>query len=180
MRMDNRQEKKAADILSSYSEPQLQKMFEKYGEVTNAKTLAKTIATQRNVTTIKTISQFKEAIKNIIKGNPNKYLAQVFQALRIEVNDEMNSLKEMLEQSIALLKPGGRIAIISFHSLEDRIVKFFFKYGTFEEAEKDDVFGKSPETFLKIITKKPIVPGNAELKINPRSGSAKLRIAEKK
>jgi 16S rRNA (cytosine1402-N4)-methyltransferase len=180
MRMDNRQQLTAADILKTFSELQLQKMFEKYGEVTNAKTLARTIVAQRKIAAIKTISQFKEAIKNIVKGNPNKYLAQVFQALRIEVNDEMGSLREMLEQSARVLKPGGRIAIISFHSLEDRMVKNFFKQGTFEEKDNDDVFGRREETSLKIITRKPIVAGNAELKNNTRSRSAKLRIAEKK
>lgn len=180
MRMDSRQQTTAADIIRQFSELQLQKMFEKYGEVTNAKTLARTIAGQRNIAAIKTISQLKETIKNVVKGNPSKYLAQVFQALRIEVNDEMGALKEMLEQSIAVLNPGGRIAVISFHSLEDRMVKTFFKQGTFEETGTDDVFGRKPETALKIITRKPIIPGNAELKNNSRSRSAKLRIAEKK
>ena len=180
MRMDNRQTLTAADVIKQFPELQLQKMFEKYGEVTNAKTLAKTIVAQRSIAAIKTISQFREAIKKVVKGNPNKYLAQVFQALRIEVNDEMGALKEMLEQSVAVLKPGGRIAVISFHSLEDRMVKNFFKQGTFEEVQPDDVFGIRPETSLKIITKKPILPGKAEQKINTRSRSAKLRIAEKK
>ncbi len=180
MRMDNRQTTTAADIIRQFSELQLHKMFEKYGEVTNAKTLAKTIVAKRSVAPIKTIGQFKETIKSIVHGNPNKYLAQVFQALRIEVNDEMGSLKEMLEQSVKVLKPGGRIAIISFHSLEDRLVKNFFKQGTFEEIEEDDVYGTKPETSLKIITRKPIVPGNEEQKLNTRSRSAKLRIAEKK
>lgn len=180
MRMDNRQQLTAADVLKSFSELQLQKMFEKYGEVTNAKTLAKTIIVQRTISAFKTISQFKEAIKHIVKGNPNKYLAQVFQALRIEVNDEIGSLKEMLEQSVQVLKPGGRIAVISFHSLEDRMVKQFFKQGTFDEKENDDVFGRPEETSLKIITRKPIIAGSTELKTNSRSRSAKLRIAEKK
>ncbi len=180
MRMDKRQELTAADILKSLSELQLQKMFEKYGEVTNAKTLAATIIKQRQVAAIKTISQFKEAIKNVVKGNPNKYLAQVFQALRIEVNDEIGALKEMLEQSVKVLKPGGRIVIISFHSLEDRVVKNFFKQGSFDDVINEDVFGRKKESSLKIITKKPIIPGNSELKENSRSRSAKLRIAEKK
>lgn len=180
MRMDNRQELTAAAILKTFSELQLQKMFEKYGEVTNAKTLARTIVEQRAIAAIKTISQFKESIKNIVKGNPNKYLAQVFQALRIEVNDEMGALREMLEQSVNVLKPGGRIAIISFHSLEDRMVKNFFKQGTLDEKENEDVFGRREEPKLKIITRKPIIPGDAELKNNSRSRSAKLRIAEKK
>jgi 16S rRNA (cytosine1402-N4)-methyltransferase len=115
-----------------------------------------------------------------VKGNPNKYFAQVFQALRIEVNDEMGALREMLTQTVEVLKPGGRVAIITFHSLEDREVKTFFKNGTFEEPEVDDVFGTKAESPLRIISKKPIVAGEQELKLNPRSRSAKLRIAEKK
>jgi 16S rRNA (cytosine1402-N4)-methyltransferase len=180
MRMDTRQQKTAADIIQTFSEQQLHKLFEQYGEVTNAKTLARTIVAQRNMTVIKTIDQLKQAIKNVVKGNPNKYLAQVFQALRIEVNDEMGALKEMLQQSVEVLKPGGRIAVITFHSLEDRLVKNFFKQGAFEEPAVDDVYGGRPETVLEVITRKPVVPGDAELKNNTRSRSAKLRIAAKK
>ena len=180
MRMDNRQPITAAKILESYSEKQLQLIFEKYGEVTNAKTLAKTIVTQRSIAPIKTINQFKQAIHQIVKGNPNKYHAKVFQALRITVNDEMTSLKEMLEQCIGLLKPGGRVVLITFHSLEDRIVKNFFRNGSNEEVEADDVFGTRPNSQLEIISKKPMVASDQEIKSNSRSRSAKLRIAEKK
>jgi 16S rRNA (cytosine1402-N4)-methyltransferase len=180
MRMDPRQPITAATILQTFTEQQLHKLFEQYGEVTNAKTLARTIVARRNMAPIKTISQFKEAVKNDVKGNPNKYFAQVFQALRIEVNDEMGALKDMLQQSASVLKPGGRIAVISFHSLEDRMVKNYFKQGSFGEVETDDVYGGRPESIFNIITKKPILPGAAEQKTNPRSRSAKLRIAEKK
>ncbi len=180
MRMDNRQSLTAADVLNKYTELQLHKIFEKYGEVSNSKTLAKTITEQRSIAVIKTISQFKQAIQHIVKGNPNKYFAQVFQALRIEVNDEMGALKEMLQQSLSVLKPGGRIAVISFHSLEDRLVKNFFKQGSFEEMIIDDVYGTKKENPFKILTKKPIIPDTKELKENPRSRSAKLRIACKK
>ena len=180
MRMDTRQTTTAADVLNKYTEAQLHKIFEKYGEVTNSKTLAKTIVDQRSITMIKTISQFKQAVHQIVKGNPNKYFAQVFQALRIEVNDEMGALKEMLEQSLLVLKPGGRIAVITFHSLEDRMVKNFFKQGSFDEVKEDDVYGRKQESPFLMLTKKPIVPGDKELKDNPRSRSAKLRIAEKK
>jgi 16S rRNA (cytosine1402-N4)-methyltransferase len=180
MRMDNRQTTTAANVLQTYSEQQLHKLFEKYGEVTNAKTLAKVIVQQREIAPFTTINRFKQAVQQIVKGNPNKYFAQVFQALRIEVNDEMGALKNMLEQSVASLKPGGRIAIITFHSLEDRMVKNFFKQGSFEEQEIDDVYGTRPQSPLKVISKKPIIPSQAELKINNRSRSAKLRIAEKK
>lgn len=179
MRMDNRQTTTAADILNTYDEAKLHKLFEKYGEVTNSKTLAKTIVEQRAIAPFKMISTFKQSLQAIVKGNPNKYFAQVFQALRIEVNDEMKALEEMLEQAIAVLSPGGRLAVISFHSLEDRIVKNFFKYGMSEEPEADDVFGTRPKSPLKLVTKKPITASPAELKMNSRSRSAKLRVAEK-
>jgi 16S rRNA (cytosine1402-N4)-methyltransferase len=179
MRMDQRQSKTAFEVVSTYDEQQLHKLFEKYGEVTNAKTLAKTIVEIRKVTSMKTIESFKNALRGIVKGNPNKYFAQVFQALRIEVNDELGALREMLQQVPPLLKPGGRVAIITFHSLEDRLVKNFFRRGTFEEAEENPFTMTQQVNELKIITKKPITPGEKEMKQNPRSVSAKLRVAEK-
>lgn len=180
MRMDQRQALTAAAILKNFSEQQLHKMFEKYGEVTNAKTLAKTIVSQRAHTPIRTINEFKTAVHTIVKGNPQKYFAQVFQALRIEVNDELGALKELLQQSVSVLKPGGRIAIITFHSLEDRIVKSFFRDGTFEDTAIDDVYGHRFENPFKVITKKPVTATEKEIKANTRSRSAKLRIAEMK
>lgn len=179
MRMDKRQSTTAADLLMEYSEAQLHKIFEKYGEVTNSRTLAKTIVQQRMLAPLKTVSQFKQSIQQVVKGNPNKYYAQVFQALRIEVNDEMGALKEMLSQSVEVLKVGGRIAIISFHSLEDRTVKNFFKDGGLDEHVADEIYGTREESPLRVITKKPIVATKEELRRNPRSRSAKLRIAEK-
>ncbi len=180
MRMDNRQPLTAADILNTYTEQQLHKMFEKYGEVTNSKTLAKTITEQRAIAAFKTINVFKQGLQGIVKGNPNKYFAQVFQALRIAVNDEMGALEEMLQQAVPALKPGARLVVISFHSLEDRMVKNFFKHGAVQEPEADDVYGTRQESPLKIISKKPVTAGAAELKRNTRSRSAKMRIAEKK
>lgn len=180
MRMDQRQQKTAADIIRDHSEQQLHKLFEQFGEVTNAKTLAKTIVTQRQLAPIRTINEFKMAVKPVVKGNPQKYFAQVFQALRIEVNDEFGALREMLQQAVDVLQNGGRIAVITFHSLEDRIVKNFFRNGTFDEAPPDDVYGRRTESPLKIITKKPVTASEAELKQNSRSRSAKLRVAEKK
>ena len=180
MRMDSRQPGTAAQVLNTYSEQQLHKLFEKYGEVTNSKTLAKTIVEQRIIAPFKMINTFKQSLHSIVKGNPNKYFAQVFQALRIEVNDEMGALQEMLQQAVLVLKPGGRLIIISFHSIEDRMVKNFFKYGSMEEPGADDVYGTKTESPLKIISKKPITAGVTELKINARSRSAKLRVAEKK
>ena len=180
MRMDQRQELTASYILKNYSEQQLHKLFEQYGEVTNAKTLAKTIVQQHASMPIATIDGFKRAIEGTVKGNPQKYFAQVFQALRIEVNDELGSLKELLQQLPSLLKPGGRAAIITFHSLEDRIVKNFFRSGTFSETEADEVYGIKPENPFKIITKKPLLPNESEIKQNARARSAKLRVVEKR
>jgi len=180
MRMDQRQKLTAADIIKNFTELQLHKMLEQYGEVTNAKTLAKVIVLQRALMPIKTINEFKQSVQAVVKGNPQKYFAQVFQALRIEVNDEFGALKELLQQTSAVLKPGGRLAIITFHSLEDRIVKNFFKTGTFSEEAVDEVYGGRPENPFNIITKKPIIPGELETKQNKRARSAKLRVAEKK
>ena len=180
MRMDQRQSMTAADILKNFSEIQLHKMFEQYGEVTNSKTLAKTIVSQRSLAPIRTINEFKTAVHAVVKGNPQKYFAQVFQALRIEVNDELGALKELLQQTVSVLKSGGRVAIITFHSLEDRIVKNFFRDGTFEDTAIDDVYGHRFENPFKVITKKPVTASEKELKENTRSRSAKLRIAAMK
>jgi 16S rRNA (cytosine1402-N4)-methyltransferase len=179
MRMNQNEKITAADIIKNYSEEQLHKIFEKYGEVTNSKTLAKTITELRRSQSLNTIQEFKSAVYPIVKGNPEKYFAQVFQALRIQVNDELNVLKELLVQSVEVLEEGGRIAVITFHSLEDRIVKNFFKNGNFEDEQAQDLFGNKAGNELKVITKKPVVPSSEELKMNPRSRSSKLRIAEK-
>ena len=182
MRMDKRQEFTAAKLLNTYPEPQLHKLFEQYGEVTNSKTLARTIAEARKTSGLTTIADLKNAVYSIVKGNPNKYFAQVFQALRIEVNDELGALKELLVQVPGILNERGRIAVITFHSLEDRLVKLFFKQGNFEKSiDEHDLFGSGmPTSPLQVITKKPVTAGELELKNNPRSRSAKLRIAEKK
>ena len=180
MRMDQRQKLTAADVLKELSEQQLHKMFEQYGEVTNAKTLAKTIVQQRKIVAITTIKELKQAVQPVVMGNPQKYFAHLFQALRIQVNDELGALNELLQQSPGLLKSGGRIAVITFHSLEDRIVKNFFKTGTMDEPEQADVYGNKPVSPFTIITKKPITPLPKECKINTRARSAKLRVAEKR
>lgn len=179
MRMDQRQERTAFDVLNTFSEQQLHKMFEQYGEVTNSKTLAKTIVAVRKTTSLQTIDGFKSAVQSIVKGNPNKYFAQVFQALRIEVNDELGALKEMLQQVPQVLKTGGRVAIITFHSLEDKLVKVFFRDGTFEPEEEHPFESRKVKSLLRLVNKKPIEAGAEELKQNPRARSAKLRVAEK-
>lgn len=179
MRMDTREENTALKILMKYSKEDLQKIFSEYGEITNAKTLATLITEIRNNRSIQTVNQFKDAVSNVVKGNPHKYFAQVFQALRIEVNDELGALKEMLLQVPDALKQGGRIAVITFHSLEDRLVKNFFKHGSFEQKEDIPFIQTESKNLLKIITKKPVLPQTDEIKRNPRSRSAKLRIAEK-
>ncbi len=180
MRMDQRQPATAKDILLTYTEQQLHKLFERYGEVTNSKTLAKHIVQHRTGASLQTIESLKTMLQPVVKGNPNKYLAQVFQALRIEVNDEMGALKEMLQQLPAVLKPGGRAAVITFHSIEDRLVKNFFKNETFEEkADENPFVSTERKKELKVITKKPIEAAADEIKRNPRSRSAKLRIAER-
>ena len=179
MRMDQRQELTAAKIIAEYSEKQLHLLFEQYGEVTNSKTLAKHIVDQRKQAPFQTIEQFKSLISTVVKGNPNKYFAQVFQALRIEVNDEIGALKEMLQQLPDILKSGGRCAIITFHSIEDRVVKNFFKKGTFEEKPDNPFHSEQEDQIFEIITKKPLTAGAEELKLNNRSRSSKLRVAER-
>ena len=179
MRMDRRQQHAASDIIRTYSEQQLHKMFEQYGEVTNARTLARHIVHERKHAPAETIEQFRAMIASVVKGNPNKYLAQVFQALRIEVNDELGALKDMLQQVPAVLKKGGRIAVISFHSIEDRLVKNFFRQGSFDAVVDNPLLPETKEEVFVIITKKPVTASEDELKNNSRSRSAKLRVAER-
>ena len=179
MRMDRRQQQTAFDVVQTYSERDLHQLFEQYGEVTNSKTLAKTIVELRTSVSLKTVDGFKNALRAVVKGNPNKYFAQVFQALRIEVNQELEALKELLEQAKEVVQPGGRIAVITFHSLEDRLVKNFFRNGGFEEQEEHPFMQHAAEKVFKILTKKPVTAGEEELKRNTRSRSAKLRMAER-
>lgn len=179
MRMDQRQLLTAFDVVNTYTEQRLHKIFEQYGEVSNAKTLAREIVQLRTTVALKTTNAFKNALRGMVKGNPNKYFARVFQALRIEVNDELGALQEMLQQIPKLLKPGGRVAIITFHSLEDRLVKNFFRRGSFEEPETNPFINDELVNELKVVTKRPVIPSEGEMKQNPRARSAKLRVAEK-
>lgn len=177
MRMDDRTDFTAADLIRDYSEEKLHKLFENYGEVRNARTLAKMIVDGRKKANVQTIDGFKNLIADCIKGNPNRYLAQVFQALRIEVNNELGVLEEFLTQTTRCLKPEGRLAVITFHSLEDRMVKQFMKNGNLDKEQMKDPFGRAlVENPLKAL--KDVVPSDEELKVNNRSRSARLRIAE--
>jgi len=178
-RMDQNQLKSAKEVINTYNENELKLVFQNYGEIANSGKLARTIVEQRVNGEINTTAQLKKAISNCIPPNfDHKYLAVVFQALRIEVNEELESLKEFLLQTVQALKPGGRLVVISYHSLEDRLVKNFIKSGNFKGELEKDFFGNIISPF-KQISRKPITPDDAELKINNRSRSAKLRIAER-
>lgn len=179
MRMNRSAVKNAATVVNEYNEKQLFHILKMYGEITNAMQLASKIVKNRAVSTIKTTTQLREIASACMpKSIENKYLAQVFQALRIEVNDEMGALKEFLQSALDVLKPGGRLVVITYHSLEDRLCKNFMKTGNFEGKVEKDFFGNT-QTPFKVITRKVIVPGEEEVRNNTRSRSAKLRIAEK-
>ena len=179
LRMDKRKKLTARYVVNKYTENQLKLLFSQYGEVRNASKLANTIIHFRNEKEINSTATLKEAMATCIdKRTENKYLAQVFQALRIEVNSEMDALKDLLIQSGEVLKPGGRLVVMSYHSLEDRLVKNFFKAGNFEGVVKKDFFG-NPMTPFRLINRKPIVASQDELNENNRARSSKLRIAEK-
>lgn len=180
MRMDRNGKQTAADVLNGYSEEELKRIFKLYGEVDNAGRLAYAIFHARKEKQIETVNDLKIAIDKCVKrGRENQYFAQVFQALRIEVNKELDVLQELLLQSLDVLKPGGRLVVIAYHSLEDRLVKNFMRSGKFEGEVEKDFFGNQLTPF-KQITRKPISPSDEENTENSRARSAKLRIAEKK
>lgn len=180
MRMNKRAGMTAADIVNTYSEERLADIFYLYGELKNSRKLASVLAKARTTKQINTIGDFLEIIKPLFgREREKKELAKVFQALRIEVNQEMEALKEMLYAATEALKPGGRLVVITYHSLEDRMVKNIMKTGNVEGKSEQDFFG-NVQTPFKLINNKVIVAGNEELDSNPRSRSAKLRIAEKK
>jgi len=179
MRMDQRQEKTATWVIENFSETELHKMFEQYGEVTNSKTLAKHIVNNRKHIKLSSVQDFKTLISSVVKGNPNKYWAQVFQAIRIVVNEEMDVLKDFLAQLPIVVKPGGRAVIITFHSIEDRMVKNAFRPMVEDDANAHPFLSTPKEVNWKIITKKPVVASEKEMKENTRSRSAKLRAAER-
>lgn len=178
MRMNRAEGISAKEVVNTYSAEQLQNILGFYGEVINAKTLANKIIEARTIQPIETTKDLVDVCKQVSKGIEAKYLAQVFQAIRIEVNDELNAIKDFLQQSEEVLAQNGRLVIMSYHSLEDRLTKNFMKNGVFEGEPQKDIFGNY-EHHLKIITKKPIEASVNELKQNSRARSAKLRIAEK-
>ena len=179
MRMDKQRALTASKVLNTYPEDKLHKIFGMYGEVKNAKSLAKTITTSRLEQPILTMADFKKTIANHIpKGKENKYMAQVFQALRIEVNAEIEVLESFLTQTADVLNPGGRLVVMSYHSLEDRPMKNFIAKGKFRGEVEKDFFGNEQKPF-QAITRKAIVAGEEELERNSRSRSAKLRIGER-
>lgn len=179
MRMDQSIETSALDVLNNYSLEELSVVFKTYGELKNAKHIAKLIINGRAEHPFSTTAELKKTLEPCMpRGKENKFLAQLYQALRIEVNDELSALKSMLEQAAEVLKPGGRLVVISYHSLEDRLVKNFIKTGNFEGKLEKDFYG-NPITLFRQISRKPVTASNEELNLNPRSRSAKLRIAEK-
>lgn len=179
MRMNTETGQTAAEIVNEYSAEDLHKIFGMYGELKNAKSVAHAIANTRNSKPIETINDLKNALKNFApRGKENKFFAQVFQALRIEVNEELKVLEEFLEQTPDLLAPNGRLVVMSYHSLEDRPVKNFIRSGKFFGEVEKDMFGNEIKP-LQSITRKPVEADEAELQRNPRARSAKLRIAEK-
>lgn len=180
MRMNKRAGKTAADILREYDEEKLANMFYLYGELKNSRKIAAAIVNNRSTTPILTTKDFQTVVEPLFKRErEKKEMAKLFQALRIEVNQEMAALKEMLNSASEVLKPGGRLSIITYHSLEDRIVKNMMKSGNIEGKVEQDFFGRINSPF-KLINNKVIVPDENEQESNPRSRSAKLRIAEKK
>ncbi|MBQ2224384.1 MAG: 16S rRNA (cytosine(1402)-N(4))-methyltransferase RsmH [Prevotella sp.] len=180
MRMNKRAGKTAADIVNNYEESALADIFYLYGELKNSRKIASTLVKARAEKPIATTQDFIKAVEPLFKREREKKdMAKLFQALRIEVNHEMDALKDMLKAATELLKPGGRLSVITYHSLEDRIVKNVMKTGNAEGKMKQDFFGKI-ETPFKLINNKVIIPDNDEQEKNPRSRSAKLRIAEKK
>ena len=180
MRMNKRAGMTAADIVNTYDEEKLADVFYLYGELKNSRKLAATIAKTRQQKQITTIGEFLDIIKPLFgREREKKELAKVFQALRIEVNHEMEALKEMLYEATDLLKPGGRLVVITYHSLEDRMVKNLIKAGNIEGKVEQDFYGNVQSPF-RAVNNKVIVPTDEEINQNPRSRSAKLRIAEKR
>ncbi|GAB3024251.1 16S rRNA (cytosine(1402)-N(4))-methyltransferase RsmH [Spirosoma pulveris] len=179
MRMNQNADKTARQVINEYPEAELHRILGMYGEITNARTAAAALVSARSNRPLKTVNDLKAALQRYApRGKENKYFAQVFQALRIEVNEELQALEEFLEQVPDILKPGGRLVVMSYHSLEDRLVKNFINKGKFQGEVEKDLFGNDLKP-LQSITRKPIEATPEETARNPRARSAKLRIAEK-
>ena len=179
LRMDRRQELTAKELVNTADEQELTRLLRLYGELPNAYQMAKAICKARGEKTIETTFDLREAVgRQLPRGMENKYLAMLFQALRIEVNGELDALQALLQQAVEILNPGGRLVVMPYHSLEDRLVKNFFKTGNFEGKLEKDFYG-NPIVPLKLVTRKPITAGEEELQRNNRSRSAKLRVAER-
>jgi 16S rRNA (cytosine1402-N4)-methyltransferase len=176
MRMNKEQDLTAAGILNRYSSTELQTLFSNFGEVRNSKTLSEWICRRRQLSPFETISDFVQAIEPVVKGDRSRYLAQVFQALRIEVNEELKVLEEMLEGAVKIIRNEGRLVVISYHSLEDRLVKRFIKYGNANSLHQKDDFGNIARPFKEFV-KGIVVPRDEEIKNNSRARSAKMRVA---
>ena len=180
MRMDQRSELTAKEILNFYQEHELIRIFREYGELKNAKRIAQSIIRARSIKQIETVDELKIIVAGCaIRGKEHSFLAQLFQALRIEVNDELGALRDLLEQTPNVLREGGRLVVISYHSLEDRMVKNFINTGNTAGELQKDFFGNVIGLKFKSITRKPTEPSAEEVLVNPRSRSAKMRIAEK-
>ena len=178
LRMDQRQELTARDIVNTADEQELTRVLRLYGELPNAYQMAKAIVAARATKSIETTFDLREAVgRHLPRGVENKYLAMLFQALRIEVNGELDALQALLQQSVELLNPSGRVVVMSYHSLEDRLVKNFFKTGNFEGVMEKDFYG-NPIVPLRVVTRKAIVASDEEVQRNNRARSAKLRVAE--
>lgn len=177
MRMNQQASFTARDLVNTYTIEDLHKVLGQYGELKNAKTAAQAIVAARSTAEIVTINDLKGVLQKLLpRGKENKYLAQVFQALRIEVNEEMRALEDFLQDTPKVLKPEGRLVIMSYHSLEDRLVKNFFRSGKFRGDVEKDFYGNDLKP-LKALTRKPVEASAEEVKINPRARSAKLRVA---
>lgn len=179
MRMNRHARLSARDIVNDYDEERLANILYLYGEVQKSRQIARSIVKARGAAPVDTINRLLEVVAPFIdKRKEKKDLACIFQALRIEVNGELDALREFLQQTVKALRPGGRLAIITYHSLEDRLVKNFMRSGNFEGKVEKDIFGRA-ELPLKLLSSKPIVADEAEVEANPRSRSAKLRVAER-
>ena len=178
MRMNRQLERTAADVVNSYSAVGLQEVFSRYGELRNARTLAQQLVDARSARPLRTVGDLVGVAEKLIRGPRHRYLAQLFQALRMEVNDELGALRELLEASLEMLKPGGRLVVIAYHSIQDRLVKQFLKTGNVDgEVQRDD-YGNIFRPF-RILTKKALTPPAAEIDRNPRARSARLRVGER-